>query len=185
MSRAIDGEREAVREEYGGAAKFFHWTVAIAVLTMIPVGIVMKRVEPGTMQNCSYTVHRSLGVLVLALMILRLGNRLIVGWPAPEPTITTGQRIASHVVHNLLYLLLIVQPLLGWYATSAYGAEISFFGLFNVPALTEKDEEWAKQLFPYHDALGFIIAALLVLHIGAALYHYFMRRDGVLQRMLP
>jgi cytochrome b561 len=185
MSRAIDGESEELREEYGGAAKFFHWTVAIAVLTMIPVGIVMNRLAPGTAQNALYTVHRSLGALVLALMILRLANRLIVGWPAPEPTITPAQRIASHIVHNLLYLLLIVQPLLGWYATSAYGAQISFFGLFTLPALTEKNEEWAKQLFPYHEALGFIIAALLVLHIGAALYHYFIRRDGVLQRMLP
>ena len=185
MSSAINSDRGAVREEYGGAAKFFHWTIAVAVLTMIPVGIAMIRIEPGTTQNVLFTVHRSLGILVLALMILRLGNRLIVGWPAPEPTITPFQRIASHAVHNLLYLLLFVQPLLGWYATSAFPATISFFGLFDVPSIASPNEALAKQLFVVHMGLGLVITALLALHIGAALYHHFVRRDGVLQRMLP
>jgi cytochrome b561 len=185
MNSAINGRSAVVRDEYTGGQKFFHWTIAICVLTLIPVAIAMNAVAPGTLQNVLYTVHRSLGALVLVLMILRLGLRLMVGWPPPEPTITSFQRIASHAVHNLLYILLIVQPLLGWYATSAFGATISFFGLFDLPALTEKNEALSKQLFAVHDAIGFTIGALLVVHIGAALYHYFIRRDGVLQRMLP
>jgi cytochrome b561 len=185
MNNAINGRIPVIREGYSGTAKLLHWTIAAAVLTTIPVGLAMIRLPEGMAQNAGYTVHRSLGVLILTLMILRLGYRLIVGWPAPEPTITAAQRIASHAVHNLLYLLLIVQPLFGWYATSAYGAQISFFGLFTVPALTMKDEELAKQLFAVHNLIGFAIAGLLVLHIGGALFHYFIRRDGVLQRMLP
>lgn len=185
MSSAINGESGALRESYTNTAKFFHWTVAISVLTLIPVGLVMNSLPQGAVQNVAYTIHRSLGVLVLALMILRLGYRMIVGWPAPEPTITPAQRIASHAVHNMLYVLLIAQPALGWYATSVYGATISFFGLFDLPALAEKDEPFSHQLFAVHEFLGFAIAGLLVVHIGAALYHYFIRRDGVLQRMLP
>jgi cytochrome b561 len=185
MNSAIDGRTPLVREEYTNTAKFFHWTVAACVLTLIPAGLAMNNVAEGPLQNTLYTVHRSLGALVLALMILRLGYRLIVGWPAPEPTITPAQRIASHAVHNLLYVLLIVQPALGWYATSAYGATISFFGLFNLPALTEKNEPLSEQLFVVHELIGFTIAGLLLLHISGALYHYFIRRDGVLQRMLP
>jgi cytochrome b561 len=122
---------------------------------------------------------------ILFLMILRLGYRLMVGWPAPEPTITAAQRIVSHAVHNLLYLLLIAQPLLGWYANSVYGAATPFFGLFNLPNLAEKNEPFAKQLFQVHDVIGLTIAGLLIMHIGGALFHYFIRRDGVLQRMLP
>jgi cytochrome b561 len=175
----------AAVEGYTGTAKFFHWTVALSVLTLIPVAFLMNAVAPGTLQNVLYTVHRSLGALVLGLMILRLGYRLMVGWPAPEPTITAAQRIASHAVHNLLYVLLIVQPALGWYATSVYGATISFFGLFNLPSLAEKNEPASEPLFMVHELLGFAIAGLLVLHIGGALYHYFIRKDGVLQRMLP
>jgi|EndMetStandDraft_9_1072997.scaffolds.fasta_scaffold04869_5 cytochrome b561 len=185
MNSAINNERPLLREGYSGIAKFFHWTVAICVLTIIPVGLVMNSLPQGVTQNVAYTVHRSLGALVLVLMILRLGYRLIVGWPAPEPTITAAQRIASHAVHNLLYVLLIVQPALGWYATSVYGATISFFGLFNLPSLAEKNEPASEPLFMVHELLGFAIAGLLVLHIGGALYHYFIRKDGVLQRMLP
>ena len=182
MNSAINS---VLREEYSGTAKFFHWTVAACVLVTIPLGMVMGSLPEGPAMNAGFTIHKSLGVLILFLMILRLAYRLIVGWPAPEPTITSAQRIVSHAVHNLLYLLLIVQGLLGWYANSVYGAATPFFGLFNLPNLAEKDEAFAKQLFLIHEVIGVTIAGLLILHIGAALYHYFIRRDGVLQRMLP
>lgn len=185
MNSAIHGHAPLAREEYTNTAKFFHWTVAACVLVTIPLGLVMGSLPEGTAMNAGYTIHKSLGVLILMLMVLRLGYRLIVGWPAPEPTITPAQRIASHAVHNLLYLLLIAQGLLGWYANSVYGAATPFFGLFELPSLAEKDEPFAERLFGIHALIGFTIAGLLVVHIGAALYHYFIRRDGVLQRMLP
>lgn len=173
------------REEYSGFAKLLHWTIAACVLFMIPAGIIMNRVPSGLLQNSLYTLHRSFGVLVLALMLIRLSYRLVNGVPAPEPTLTSFQRIVSHAVHLGLYGLLIAQPIIGWFATSAYGAQISVFGLFTLPALVAKDESLSKPLFQVHELIGFIIAGLLVMHIGAALYHYFIRRDGVLQRMLP
>jgi cytochrome b561 len=185
MNSTINGETPILREEYTGTAKFFHWTVAACVLITIPLGLVMGSLPEGPAMNAGYTVHKSLGVLILMLMILRLGYRLMVGWPAPEPTITAAQRIASHAVHNLLYVLLIAQGLLGWYANSVYGAATPFFGLFELPSLAAKDEPFAEKLFAVHEAIGITIAGLLVVHIGAALYHYFIRRDGVLQRMLP
>jgi cytochrome b561 len=95
------------------------------------------------------------------------------------------QRVASHLVHIALYVLVTAQALIGWIATSAYGAAISFFGLFTVPAIVGKDQSLATPLFTAHEVLGFGIAGLLFLHIGAALFHYFIRKDGVLQRMLP
>jgi cytochrome b561 len=183
MSSTINGS--AVAEGYTGTAKFFHWTVAACVLVTIPLGLVMGSLPEGAAMNTGYTIHKSLGVLILTLMILRLGYRLMVGWPAPEPTITAAQRIASHAVHNLLYLLLIVQGLLGWYANSVYGAATPFFGLFNLPSLAAKNEPFAEQLFTVHALIGFAIAGLLFLHISGALYHHFIRRDGVLRRMMP
>jgi cytochrome b561 len=175
----------AAAESYSGFAKFLHWVIAISVLVMIPVAVAMLNLEPGNLQNVLYTVHRSLGVLVLALMIVRIFYRFIHGAPAPEPTLDPFQRIASHLVHMALYVLVTAQALIGWIATSAYGAPISFFGLFTVPALVEKDQTLATPLFTAHLVLAFAIAGLLLLHIGAALYHYFIRKDGVLQRMLP
>jgi cytochrome b561 len=183
---SVTGERgPSSVQGYSGTAKFLHWTVAACVLTSIPIGISMNYLEQGTLQNVFYTIHRSLGVLVLALMLVRLVYRVVNGAPPPEPTLEPLQRVVSHLVHLALYALIIAQALIGWVATSAYGAAISFFGLFTVPALVAKDQELAEPLFAAHFFLGLTIAGLLVLHIGAALYHYFIRRDGVMQRMLP
>ncbi|MBX2805289.1 MAG: cytochrome b [Hyphomicrobiales bacterium] len=166
-------------------SKLLHWLVAICVLIMIPAGFTMNLVGPGDLQNGLYTVHRSLGVLVLILMIVRLLNRLIAGAPPPEPTLTVMQRVVSHIVHMALYVLLIAQSLIGWVGTSAFGAAISFFGLFTVPDLVDKDQPLSGFLFAAHFWIGLAITALVLMHIGAALYHGIIRRDGVLQRMLP
>lgn len=183
---SVAGDRGSVNvESYSGFAKFLHWVIAACVITMIPIGISMYYMGAGTLQNVFYTIHRSLGVLVLALMLVRLVYRLVRGAPPPEPTLEPFQRVVSHLVHLALYALIIAQALIGWVATSAYGAAISFFGLFTVPALVAKDQELAEPLFTFHNYIGFLIAGLLAMHIGAALYHYFIRKDGVLQRMLP
>ena len=185
MTSVNQGGYAVPREEYSGFAKLLHWTVAVCVLFIIPAGITMDNLPDGDLKNALYTLHRSTGFLVLVLMVIRLTYRLVNGVPAPEPTLTSWQRIVSHVVHLSLYALLIAQPIIGWVATSAYGAQISVFGLFTLPAIVGKDEALSKPLFVVHGLIGFIVAGLLIMHIGAALYHHFIRRDGVLQRMLP
>jgi cytochrome b561 len=185
MTTINQGGYAVPREEYSGFAKLLHWTIAVCVLFIIPAGIAMANLPDGNLKNALYTLHRSTGALVLVLMLIRLAYRLVNGVPAPEPTLNSFQRIVSHAVHLGLYGLLIAQPIIGWVATSAYGAQISVYGLFTLPALVGKDEALAKPLFLVHELIGFAIAGLLVMHIGAALYHYFIRRDGVLQRMLP
>ncbi|ESQ77602.1 hypothetical protein ABAC402_00300 [Asticcacaulis sp. AC402] len=144
----------------------------------------MNHVPSGEPQNTLYTVHRSLGVLVLVLSVIRLGYRLTTRWPKPETSLTSWQRRASATVHSLFYGLLIIQPLVGWYATSAYGAAISVFGLFDLPPLSAKNAVAADLWFNAHDVLGFSLAGLVVMHVGAALYHHHLRRDDVHIRML-
>lgn len=170
---------------YPPSSKWLHWLVAASVLTMIPIGIAMGRVDEGPLQNTLYTLHKSLGVLILLLMIARLLNRVVVGAPAPEPGLARWQRAVSSATHGILYVLLVIQAAGGWLANSAYGAPTPFFGLFELPALRGKDEALAEQLFAYHRLFGFVIAALAAMHIAAALQHYLINRDGVLQRMLP
>ncbi len=179
------GMYEGGRAEYSAFAKLMHWTIAFCVLAMIPMGFAMTRVPSGLLQNGLFTLHRSFGVLVAVLMLIRLGYRLFAGVPAPEPSLPGWQRIVSHLVHLGLYVLLIAQPIIGWVATSAYGAEISVFGAFTLPPIVAKDQELSKPLFAAHELIGYIIAGLVTMHISAALFHYFIRRDGVLQRMLP
>jgi cytochrome b561 len=102
-----------------------------------------------------------------------------------EPTIAPWQHAVSSTVHWLLYFLLIVQPIVGYWANSAFGATTPFFGLFEIPALVAKNEDLANQLFTLHRWIGIALLLLVALHVAAALQHYFIERDGVLQRMLP
>ncbi|MEA2930543.1 MAG: hypothetical protein QOG38_2971 [Hyphomicrobiales bacterium] len=172
-------------DHYPATSKLLHWLVAVSVLTTAPVAIAMTRVSQGPTQDLLYNFHKSLGVLIMILMILRLINRLAVGAPIPDPGIEPWQKAVSSAVHTSLYVLLLAMPVVGYVANSAYGAPTPFFGLFNLPMIVEKNDALATQLFALHRWTGFLVILLVLMHVGAALYHTFVRRDDVLKRMLP
>jgi len=172
-------------DHYPATSKWLHWLVAICVLTTAPVAIAMVNVGKGPTQDMLYNFHKSLGVLILILMLLRLINRLVVGAPIPDPDIEPWQKTVSSIVHTSLYVLLLAMPVVGYIANSVYGAATPFFGLFELPPIASKNEELAKQLFAIHSWVGWLVIAIVLTHVSAALYHYFIRRDNVLQRMLP
>jgi cytochrome b561 len=170
--------------EYSRTAKVLHWSVAACVIFLIPAGLVMANV-PGL--DTLYNLHRSVGATVIALMTMRIGYRLIYGAPNPEPTLTAFERFASQSTYFVLYVLLIATPIAGWAGTSAYGAKIRVFGLFELPPIMavdpSPDKAYALQILAVHKALALAMTAFIVLHIAAALRHYFIKRDGVMQRM--
>ena len=129
-------------------------------------------------------VHRSIGAAVIPLVILRL----IYRWthsPLPLPEdIPAMQRLTAHVTHWGLYAFLIVQPLTGWIATSAYRAPVIVFGWFELPPIWPENRAFSEQLFSVHSLIGIAIACLAAAHIGAALYHHFVRKDRILMRMI-
>jgi cytochrome b561 len=172
-------------DHYPGTSKLLHWLIAACVLTTAPVAIVMTRIDEGATRDTLYSFHKSLGVLILTLMILRLINRLAVGAPIADPGIEPWQKTMSAIVHTLFYVLLLAMPLVGYVATSAFGAPVPVFGLFNLPPIIGKDEALAAQLFILHRWVGYLVIVLVLTHVSAALYHHFVRGDRVLQRMLP
>jgi cytochrome b561 len=172
-------------DHYPATSKVLHWLVAVCVLTTAPVAITMTRIGKGPTQDLLYNFHKSLGVLILMLMTLRLINRLVVGAPIADPGIEPWQKTVSSVVHTSLYVLLFAMPVVGYIANSAYGAATPFFGLFNLPMIVEKNEALATQLFTLHRWVGWLVIIIVLVHVSAALYHYFIRRDEVLKRMLP
>jgi cytochrome b561 len=172
-------------DHYPATSKLLHWLVAACVLTTAVVAITMTRIAEGATHDALYAFHKSLGVLILVLMLLRLINRLAVGAPIPDPAIEPWQRTISAIVHTLFYVLLIAMPIVGYVATSAYGAPPSFFGLFDMPPIAGKDEALATQLFTLHRWVGYLVILLVLTHVSAALYHHFGRGDNVLRRMLP
>ncbi len=172
-------------DHYPATSKLLHWLIAICVLTTAPVAIAMSRASPGPAQDTLFNLHKSLGVLILVLMVLRLINRLVVGAPIADPKIEPWQKAVSSVVHASLYVLLFAMPIVGYVANSAFGAPTPFFGLFELPPIVGKNDALSAQLFTIHRWVGWLLIVLVLMHVGAALYHYLIRRDEVLKRMLP
>lgn len=170
---------------YSAAAKWIHWIMAAAILFTIPAGITMVNLESGPLQDRLFNLHRSFGVLILALAVVRLGVRIAYGWPPAHPTLAPWQHTIAKATHNALYVLIFAMPLIGWAGTSAFGAPIVVFGLFELPPILAKDEDLSKILLGLHGYLGFAMAALVAMHVGAALMHAIVLRDGVFSRMLP
>lgn len=173
---------------YSRAARWLHWLVAAFVVCLVPLGIYM--VARGAATNFDavtgtlYSLHKLLGFIVLWIILLRVLVKLQRGTPAPVATLTPLERVASHVVHSALYLLLVLVPLLGWAGISAYPA-LDVFGLFELPALLPPDQELANRILGTHKLLALLLAGLALAHIAAALRHRFLKRDGVFQRMWP
>lgn len=173
---------------YSGAQKLLHWVVALMVFVLIPVGFYMVRRGEMTnfdaVTNQLFTAHKTFGVLVLLLMLVRIAVRFSRGTPAPEPGLNRLQIIAAEAVHGLIYLALLAIPLLGWLGVSAYGAR-GILGGWELPALLAKNEKLAEIILKYHGYAAIGLVLLLGAHIGAALLHHFILKDGVVRRMLP
>lgn len=174
---------------YSATARRFHWWTVAFVLIQIPLGLYMS--YRGNVQgifdattNFLYSWHKLFGMVILALVLARLIYRLVHGAPPDEPTIEPWQKGAAHATHWGLYLLLIAVPIGGWIGVSLYPA-LDIFGLFSLPGLVAPDQAAASKVFYYHFLGALAIVALVGAHVGGALFHYFIRKDGVLARMLP
>lgn len=170
---------------YSVASKIIHWVTALCVLGLIPVGIVMGQLPEGALQDRLFDLHRSTGVLVFVLACIRVIARRMYGMPSPAATLTRFERIASTAAHHSMLTILFVMPVIGWLMMSAYGVDVPVFGLFSLPPILPKSETTYDVLSTVHAILGYGLAGILVAHIGGALMHGVIKRDGVIQRMLP
>jgi cytochrome b561 len=171
---------------YSAAAQFMHWFVAAAVIVLLAIGPVMKRLIPeGSLRDNLYNFHEALGALVLIVMVARLARRMAFGVPAPDASMPPVEQRASLWAQYALYVLLFVTTVLGWAGNNAYGDPVSVFGLFDFPAIVGKDQPLSDRIFVWHLICGILIGVIVALHTAAALYHWLIKRDSVLQRMLP
>ena len=171
-------------ERWGSVAITLHWLVALLVLLVqVPVGLLMIRVDPGTLQNTLYTTHKTVGLLIFVLAVVRLGWRFVN--PVPELPLTTPgwQERIAHFTHLLLYGLIFVLPLSGYLYTAfgGYPVPLLFFDLGQlVPKLQPQAELWLA-IHQWSQVLLYVVVAL---HVGGALHHHLIHRDEVLRRML-
>ncbi|MFL6799947.1 MAG: cytochrome b [Xanthobacteraceae bacterium] len=169
---------------YTLSARVLHWLTALLVFIMVPLGIIIANEWGGSVQEPLYNLHKSIGALVLAIMVVRIIYRLVHPPPPLPADIPAVQQLAAHGVHWLLYALLVIQPLIGWIATSAYPAPLPVFGMFDLPRIWVEDRTLSERLFMVHRWLGISIAGVVALHIAAALHHHFVRKDRTLMRMI-
>lgn len=176
-------------EVYSSTARAFHWIVVLLVAVQVPVGLYMSyrgndlNIWDATTNNL-YSAHKLTGIIILTLVILRLLYRLTAGAPNPEPTIESWQRTVSALNHWGLYLMLLIVPVLGYLGVAMYPA-LNVFGIFDLPALVAPNKEMSTEVFHWHMIGAFTLVALITLHVAAAVYHYIVRQDNVLGRMLP
>ena len=170
---------------YGALAQLLHWLVAVLVLGLIAVGWYMTGLPLAPETIKVYNLHKSFGVLVLTLMVLRLLWRLASPAPPLPATMSGAERAAAKASHLLLYLLLFAQPVIGILHSNAANFPIVVFDSVTLPALIGPDDALKKTLATVHFVSGWSILALVGLHVAAALRHHIVLKDDVLRRMLP
>ncbi len=174
------------QERWGAVSQGLHWLVAALVLLLGIVGLVMGELPRVPKYFWVYTAHKSLGITVLALVVVRLGWRLYAGAPQAVPGTPGWQQRTANVTHGLLYALVLAMPLSGWLYDSASGLRpFRWFGLVEMPRLSAPDERLADLSHALHEWGFWLLIALVLLHAGAALYHHLHLRDATLARMLP
>lgn len=170
---------------WGAPAKFLHWLVAGLIFIQFALGWLALgwRLSPTKLDL--FVWHKSTGMLILLLVLVRLGWRLVNPTPALPLDTPAWERGAARLSHGLLYVLMIAMPLVGWVVQSAAGIPFRIFWRIPLPALVSPDKHTEDLAAFVHFSLGMVFAALLVLHVGAALRHHFVKRNTVLVRMLP
>ena len=172
-------------ESWSAPAKLFHWGMALLIFAQIALGLVAVswRISP-TKLNL-FVWHKSLGMLILALLALRLLWRLSHRAPPLPWEMPLWERAGAQLSHFLLYVLMIALPLTGWVISSASNVPFKIFWTIPLPAIVAPDKALADQFATIHGWLVTLLALVLVAHIGAALRHHYVKKDTVLTRMLP
>ena len=182
---------------YAWIRRMLHWAVALFVLLQLPTGYVIAGYERDTVDavdatfgkgafDVLYDLHKSMGLTVLGLMVLRVVAKAAAPNPDYRPPIKAWERTASHAVHVALYGLLIVTPIVGWVGVSLYPAPAPFYFLVDLRLPIGEARSVSEFLLgDVHGPLGILIGILAAVHVLAALKHRLLNRDGVWERMIP
>lgn len=179
---AADGRRAG----YAPAMRWLHWITALLIVAMFALAIWFKAFDPGDgpLKAMLYNLHESIGVTIWVLVLVRIVVRLATGAPKLPVGTPGAVRLLATLNHIALYLVLLVQPVIGVLVANAWVGPLQWFGLFPIPALIGKQPESVGHNLDYLHSLGALaLLLLLILHVAGALYHATVRRDGVIRHM--
>lgn len=172
-------------DRYVAPARWLHWITALLIVAIFIGGIWMTQFEPAdqALKFQIYNIHESCGVLVFFLVLARLAIR----WRNPPPPLPADTPVLIRTVaglnHAALYTLLLVQPVVGFLGTNAWGFPLKWFGLLHLPSPVGRHETMAPLMSSLHWIGAMAMLALVAAHVGGVIYHQFIRRDGLLSRM--
>jgi cytochrome b561 len=170
-------------QRWGSVSIGLHWLTALVIIGLSIVGLIMTELPNSPFKMQVYALHKSFGLTVLALTLLRLAWRFLAGTPDDLPG-SRLQQLAAKAVHGLMYFLLLAMPLSGWLFNSAAGFPFRWFNLVQLPKLftgyNPALKDFAHEL---HETGFYLLAALLLVHAGAALFHHYVIKDDTLKRM--
>jgi len=173
------------RNRYSTVSLILHWLTAVLVITQI-VLIQAHEATDGPISREFVNIHKSVGLSILVLTLIRLGWRVANPAIPLPPDTPRWQKLVARGTHVLFYILLLAMPLVGWAASSAAGRDIVWFGLFEWPLLPiGGGRDVARDLMDLHESAAKLLIVLVILHVAGALKHHFIDRDNVLHRMIP
>ncbi len=168
---------------YGWMARLLHWFVSIMILIMLAVGFIMVDMPPSDDKWFIYMMHKATGILLLLLVTFRLVWRVINISPSLPQDLSHLQKLASKIAHYFLYLSMFLMPISGILMSLFGDHNINIFNIFTIEAF-EKNAQIASLFHETHIIMAFLLVGLIAAHIGAALYHHFIRKDDILVRMI-
>ena len=170
---------------WGAVSKFLHWIIVLMIITQYVLAEAAEDMPLGLAKFVTYARHKSIGITILGLAVLRLLWRWMNPTPELPNTLKPYERFLAQAAHFGLYLFLFAQPITGWLMSNAQNFPVSYFGWFTLPDLVAPDKELGEVLENVHKTLFKCLLALATLHVAAAFKHHFWLKDDVLKRMLP
>jgi cytochrome b561 len=171
------------QQQFTARMRFFHWLTAAMVLTMLGIGLSM--VASLVYYHRLISIHRPLGILVLIVVVIRYINRRYSALPPFLATMSTRERSVASASELFLYALLIAQPLVGWGMLSAARYPIMLFGSLHLFPILPHNALLYAVLRSSHTVLAYLLCLMILAHFGAVLFHTWVLRDGIFNRMAP
>ncbi|HEY5102707.1 MAG TPA: cytochrome b [Steroidobacteraceae bacterium] len=169
---------------WGSVAQFLHWLIVALILAQVALALSAEKLH-GMAKLAMLARHKSVGITILMLAVVRVLWRLAGPTPPLPTTLKPYERLLAHFTHIALYVLIFAMPLSGWIMTSARGFPASWFNLFQLPDLVAKNRPLYEAMQETHEALAWTLGAVATLHLLAALKHHLVLKDDTLRRMLP
>ena len=170
---------------WGHVSQFLHWLIVVLLIAQVTLASIADDLPLGMKKLAMLARHKSVGITILGLAVLRLLWRWMNPTPALPNTLKPYERVLASLTHAGLYIILFAMPLSGWIMSSARGFPVSWFGFIQLPDPVAKNKAIYDAMLETHETLAWVLYAIVTVHVLAALKHHFMLKDHVLKRMLP